>query len=329
MEKFGSIDKIVGQVPEEEKQKIGEEFRAKYEDQAPYIKDLEGKERPKTADEEQVINLANELTNDLLHRYGLKSVDIFLENVHIIKQSEWWTDKGRAFYKQFVQGIAVVEQPARIVFLKRMLHELIHLKSYNAAQVGLGAGRGVGNYRVGLRSVSRNFQRDYFEFLNEAITECLTIEMLEKAKSMPFFADDLAETEKNKPIYKKETEDELEEEFHFDEDIYYVGRYKGTHQEQLGRKFGLIKGKTKYLFEGYGYKPEREVLDILINKILQHHPEYAGRQQVFDIFVKAVLHGDMMPLGRLIDNTFGRGTFRRLGEFDDAEKMKHFVSHLE
>jgi hypothetical protein len=328
MEKFGSIDKIVGQVPEDKKQEIAEEFRAKYEDQSRYIENLQGEERPKTAEEEQVINLANELTNDLLRRYGLKPLDVFFENVHVIKQGKWWEDNFDAFYEQFSQAIAVVEQPAAIVFLKRMLHELIHLKSYNAAQVVQNHESKPNNYRVGIDMRSRDYSRRYFKYLNEAIVEQLVMEILEKAKSMPFFAEDLAETEKNRPIYKKETEDEFGGEFHFDDDIYYVGRHRDTWQEQLGRKFGLIKGKPEYLLEGYTYRLEREALNILIDKILQHHPEYTGRQQVFDIFVKAVLQGNMMPLGRLIDNTFGRGTFRRLGEFDDAEKMKHFVSHL-
>lgn len=78
----------------------------------------------------------------------------------------------------------------------------------------------------------------------------------------------------------------------------------------------------------HGYCEERMSLNIVIDKIMDHHPEYKDRQEVFDLFAQAALQGNMMPLARVIEGTFGRDTFRSLGECTDAKKMIEIVKSL-
>jgi hypothetical protein len=42
-----------------------------------------------------------------------------------------------------------------------------------------------------------------------------------------------------------------------------------------------------------------------------------------------MMTGDILPVGRLIDRTFGRGTLRQIGELDsDIDKQEKFVKSL-
>ncbi len=327
--KFGAVDKLVGKMSDDIRRDIVGEFKSLYEDQSPHKAELKDKEREKREEEEEIINLANQLTNELLQRYGLKPLDVYLENVHIIKKDKWWRNSQvGGYYKMYDQAVFMVEQPANIVLFEKMIHELIHLKSYNAIQVVQGTEKSIGDYRMGMEVTSRDARRWYFKLLNEAVTEKLTMAIFSQSMNNLLFADDLAKTVLNKENYKKKIAEETGKEFIFNDNVYYVGQERNTWPQQVGRKIGLVKGKQEVIFDSHGYSRERELLDILIDRIMQHHHEYSDKSEVFDIFVKAVLQGDIRPLARVIESTFGKGTFRRFGEFDDIEKLKYFVKKL-
>ncbi len=43
-----------------------------------------------------------------------------------------------------------------------------------------------------------------------------------------------------------------------------------------------------------------------------------------------MLTGNILPVGRLVDGTFGRGTLRRIGELDhDTQALEEFVESLD
>jgi len=53
----------------------------------------------------------------------------------------------------------------------------------------------------------------------------------------------------------------------------------------------------------------------LIDEIIEKsHGRFENRQEVFDIFARANFSGNLIPLARLIESIFGKGSFRRLGE---------------
>ncbi|KKT82651.1 MAG: hypothetical protein A3B99_04890 [Candidatus Yanofskybacteria bacterium RIFCSPHIGHO2_02_FULL_44_12b] len=67
-----------------------------------------------------------------------------------------------------------------------------------------------------------------------------------------------------------------------------------------------------------GYVEEKFKLDNLTVKIYSKNPgRFSSLQEVAVIFAQAVFTGKVLPLARLIDETFGKGSFRRLGEGKD------------
>jgi hypothetical protein len=68
----------------------------------------------------------------------------------------------------------------------------------------------------------------------------------------------------------------------------------------------------------------------LIDKILERNSEkFQDREEIFEIFAKGMMTGNILPVGRLIERTFGNGTLRRIGELDqDIQAQKEFVNSL-
>ena len=68
-----SIERIVGSIPTEEKERIMEEQRGIFNEQI--FRKLEQVERPKTPEELKIIDLANDATNKLREKYGIGELD--------------------------------------------------------------------------------------------------------------------------------------------------------------------------------------------------------------------------------------------------------------
>lgn len=67
------------------------------------------------------------------------------------------------------------------------------------------------------------------------------------------------------------------------------------------------------------YEKEREYLNDLIDVILKENKDkFKDRDEVFEIFSKAMMTGNILPLGRLVEKTLGKGSFRRIGKLGEA-----------
>ena len=81
--------------------------------------------------------------------------------------------------------------------------------------------------------------------------------------------------------------------------------------------------------EGFGYRRERDILRQLIQKLFRRNPQFKDVSEVHDLFRRGMITGDILPVGRLIDRTFGRGTLRQIGELDsDIDTQEKFVKSL-
>lgn len=70
---------------------------------------------------------------------------------------------------------------------------------------------------------------------------------------------------------------------------------------------------TSEAFE-YSYLKHRQLLDYLCGEIQSQFPEtYPNTEAVFEEFVKANFNGRFLTIGRIMEQTFGKGTFRLLG----------------
>jgi len=323
-----SFERIVGNVSAAEKENIRREFDDQFDDQV--FKALVEKERAKTPEELRIIALANEATNKLRKEYGLDDFDVPAQNIHIIKEDEWpkHRDKEDAIYIPSMQGVLSREHEANLVSMSRILHEMVHFKSYTSAQVTESEQPELMQYRSGLRVNTRDGKAGYFRNLNEAVTEEITIELMSKVLHDPLFEKEIKQTEDlgtrypdavtagGKPL--------------FNDDTYYA-RFadKTTLKDKVGRLVGRERSRTISVAH-FTYQRERKILNELITKLFERNAQkFRSADEVAVLFTKGMMTGNILPLGKLIDGTFGKGTLRKIGELDsDIAAQEQFVESL-
>ena len=66
---------------------------------------------------------------------------------------------------------------------------------------------------------------------------------------------------------------------------------------------------------GSSYRSERERLYTMLEEIQKaNSEEFKSTDEVFNVFARAQLSGRLLPLARLIEKTYGKGSFRKLGK---------------
>lgn len=153
--------------------------------------------------------------------------------------------------------------------------------------------------------------------MDEAITEILGIEVLEEVVSdnKEKFKD-LILGQIRKRLSSPRTNNPLRREAH-KRGILKIDRYgdgwegrKEFIQEIYERGF---KYKQPPMYQSY--PKERKVLRQIIEAVTRKDPDYEGKEdEVKALFYKAYFTGRMLDLGRVIEKTFGKGTFRLMAE---------------
>jgi hypothetical protein len=307
MEKFSSFDRVVGKASENEKKEILKERENQFSDQQ--FEELKDKERGKTSKELQIINLANQYTNEIRKKYGLSAFDIPPENIHVIEKDKWPKEES-AFYSSMMQAVALREQSASIVFMKKVVHEMLHFKSYNALQV---MGNDIGEYRVGLTVSTRDGKDMYFRNCNEAVVEEITRNILTKLAGNSLFVEEVNQTS---GIINRNYDAKMSNgENLFDRDTFYAE---------------MENGSNKINTESFTKEKERKILSILIGKLFERNKEiFKSREDIFEMFSRAMMTGNIIPIGKLVDNTFGVGIFRKIGELDEKiNEQEKFIRSL-
>lgn len=342
-EAFTSIVRVLGRkyedISEEERQKVFKYMEKIFKDQDKLKKDLLRDfgsrenipdefiktiffERPKSPEELEIIGLANEETNKLRKKFGLSELNISPKNIYLVPYNAPWPknyEKSDSYYVAPGQ-FSVVREPSveqlrdsRLILAENVLHEMLHFKLYNSLKK-LENYPMYKPYRVGLEIYERDdSSRSYFGNLDEAITEELTIRLLSKVVKHPLFKKDLEQTKKAKELFvNKKTE----------------------NGESLvrGSEFYIYFDEENSMLQAAHYTKERErkSLNKLIEKIYQKNiDKFKSKDEVFYLFVQAVVTGRIIGLGRVIDNTFGKGTFRKIAEADqDINQLEELIESL-
>jgi len=276
------------------------------------LKEIQQREITKDEKDIEIINLVNQKTNELLKKYNLNARDISIEQIHLLSEKDYnqllAQNTDSAEYSWYDQLVFVKKNNSDLIFAMRLFHELIHFKSYQAIQITNQ--KTIELYRLGLIANSHNRKDRYFQNMNEAITEKL---------SKQFYGNELKLTS----LFQAEIED-----------AERLREYSLTTAKNLAETENAIDifqaDFNQRTFECFGYPEQRRALDELIGKLFNKNREkFKNKKQVFDMFVKAMLSGDLLELGKLIDRTFGQGTFRKIGELDaEPEKLKEFINTL-
>ena len=325
MEKLSSIDRVVGRIPEARKERILQEAGERFNNQA--FEALKTKEREKTSEELQIVDLVNRVTNEIRQKYGLESFDIPPENIHVIAEEKWPMEKSIGIFSISKQAVATREKMSKLGFAATVFHELIHFKSYGAAQITAGEKLKLDStYRLGLSARTRDGEKLYFDNLNEAVTEELTKRFVKSLSTQPLFAAAIKQTREVMVKNSHVTADSGRPLF--DDDTYYAEvQGRKSWRESVGRLFG--KG-ANIATERFSYTLARQVLNVLIDKLFERNLEkFQDREEVFEVFAKGMMTGNILPVGRLVEETFGKGTFRKIGELDeDIQAQEAFIGSL-
>jgi hypothetical protein len=335
------ITRIVGLNPKDEEIMLGVFSKAFSSQEKPSFE----KEKPKEL--KIMIEKLNKYLNEFSLKYRAKPLDIKPDNIHLLDW-EKMDDEQKIFFqskfKDYVgsfdmdgQGILIFQRPgwsdSLLGMAKVISHEMLHglafqslgLRPYNAeidfSELGVekddneGGGRFTliprrGGFRI-IKNEIRNGKVEEIE-LFALLDECIISELAYRFDRQYFgMISEIAESTefKNREEFYKQKAGEEESRRHDYALVTEVKRYKDGKTSFLE----FIAKKSEYL-------KERRKLDKLIDELFEKNKdEFKDREEVFDIFARAVMTGRLLPVARLIEKTFGKGSFRELGE-ESAKK---------
>lgn len=264
-------------------------------------------EYPKSEKELALVSFVNEETSRLMQEAGIKPYDVPVDNFHIIPPELYKKAAGRggtatAFNTK--QGIIFDAQHFRdnpVYFGAVAIHELLHLKAHLSMEVQEEGDKVKKTpYREGvtvhaLQGYGHHGKyHQHFEGLHEGIVAETEKRLLAKLLDRPELAK---EKEWLMSDEAKEMKKELAERKEIPEDdIVWVGK----------------KGKNDW--ETVSYPLQRDVLNYVCTEIQKQFPdEYQSADDVYKTFLNAHFTGRLLPLARIVEKTFGEGSFRLLG----------------
>ncbi|OGG65804.1 hypothetical protein A3I99_03185 [Candidatus Kaiserbacteria bacterium RIFCSPLOWO2_02_FULL_45_11b] len=293
-------------------------------------------EREKTAEELQMISVAENNVNDLRAKYGLSPVPLPPEKVHIIYGDELTlgnaTTRNAGGFEAMNQVIITTDAEeigrSGIGRFDVIQHESLHAAQYQSLQ---SSGAISTSYRVGVNVTSRkpdsesgNFLQ-YLNPLNEAITE---------ENSRRLVLNTSADEPEIGHIIAKRNE-EFKEFKDFCENTPNHGYPEALLAgDVLQSKINPETGRPSV--KPFAYYYERQTMWKLFDKIYEKNPAAfpdktptEAREEIFDMVTKASFDGNIMPFGRLVNNSFGNGTFRDYGHLQTVEDISNFIDALD
>jgi len=267
-------------------------------------------EIPKTPEQVRMIEFANKEINELRKKFGLESYDVPIENFHILPAEVYYKLEPAGedgFADSTLQGIflnydKINDHP--LSFGLVCFHELLHLKSNlkieaygnhrDARQDGL-------RMKSSLKDTLSGRSHEHFRGLDESIVEGQTKKMIGKILALPGF-------EKKKELMESDLFKSLCREV-----CVETGIPEDDFQE-------IIKDDEGWYHKSCGYLSQRKTLEYVIDKILEDNTEvYKSEDEVFDEFLRAEMTGKVLPIARLVEKSFGKGSFRILGNMGAGE----------
>lgn len=323
----GPETRIIGnaspKTKEQVKKAITEALFNHFESQSPEEQEqLEKFEYPKSEKEIALINFANKETALLMQEAGIEPYDVPAGNYHIIPTELYRKivgNDGNATTLMRKQGIFFDAQHFRdnpVNFGAVALHETLHLKAHFSMEVQEdGDTVSKTRYREGLMihslqnsNLGKYHYHCHFAGLNEGIVAESEKRLLLKLLDLPELAEEkewLTSDEAKKIKKKLAEKDGIPED-----DIIWVGK----------------KGEDDGKIVSYGQ--QRNVLNYVCAEIQKQFPDqYASADDVYKTFLNASFTGRLLPLGRLVEKTFGEGNFRLLGNMDT--ERPNATLHLE
>lgn len=308
MEKRFATDRLIGKAPTEEKRALMDELKNRFLTQHTLEATDEVAKDPETL---RIMDLADAGTNAVLQKYGEQPFNIPEKNIHLFREGVWFDGYSGGMTLLEHQGVLVKHAKGKLVLYMRTFHEMLHIKSHYTPQIRRDEeGTRLDSYRIGLVVISQDGGKKYFNNLNEAVTEELNKRYATRNVNDPVFGQE-------QRYFLQHTSSEWRKA-HTDAYTFYPDPKKPKEE------------KEHLIPWGFTYQRERRLLLRLCKKVADADPKsYSHPDEVFDVFAKAAIGGNILPLGRMLERIFGKGTFRRLGEAgNDTNEFEKVIDSL-
>ncbi len=285
-------------------------------------------EREHTPEERAALGYVTDILNDLRAQYGLPEAVIDPGQIRMTDQSYTKENKSTGHINLLDQEAFIATGGRRGTSLySTIFHELTHFMGYGAVQLDESPdGRTkFGEYRLGLSVADRNMdparvnKKNYLTNVNEAVTEEIANRIL---ASVPVDHPLLGAA-------MREHWDNLLEATEGDEDAFAESPLRLHWYKSLTR---TENGRYRWTAS---YVSERVALFDLFQKMFERNTEhFAGKtsvqaeEELFAMLQKAMFTGNILPFGRLFNDTFGRGKFREYGHLQTNEEIAAFIAGL-
>lgn len=292
----------------------------------PWIRDIRKYEKRPTPEEIETMKLIDTWTNALLKRYGAPPTKIPPSAIHILDKDhlpiEWEEDGEGVSYGPL--GTFLVRQTHQYPLAHIGFHELLHTKSRISYKIGRGPNGEYLQKRSGIRlnrysSKEAKITTDHFRWMNEAVTEELTKTFIQTCFKAGMWKAERDQTVATllEPDIPSDVKKNLS-------DVFFA---RPLPQKPKGWfKKPPKESGPKYEIRECSYPSERAMLKLLIDTLYERNPsQFQSHNQVFDVFARAMLRDTLLPLGRLIERTFGRGSFKKIGATKDIEELQTII----
>jgi len=276
---------------------------------------LEKGELVKTPEEEEIIDLVNQKTNELMRQSGVEPFDVPKNNYHFVPKDVYLKIKppgapGAAISFDRHQAAvfnATYFRKSILEFATTIFHETLHLKSRQVIQLNkVGIDLEIATSRSGVKvhsSHKQNIEGDSHSHL-DGLDEAIVSEYEKK-----FFNDVL-----QMPIFKDYRNWFLSEEVVKERKL--IAKEHRIAEDEIFWKTKNSNNKC-----GFPYFYQRQVLNYVVSEIQNDFSkDYVSKDKVLAEFLQACFTGRLMKIAHLVEDTFGEGSFRVLGDMDTNDQ---------
>ena len=299
-------------------------FKHRFENQT-----IDSNEKEKSAELLEIIDRVNDRMAEFLKEYGAVAINVPPQNIHILDRAKVTAQELEEIEKRYgtKNGAYMPSKQAAIIlknyeegklqFLYTLVHEMLHQqgfysyqKSYakEAAEIGLKKDEqkiDINIRRSGFAVSTKDGKKWFFNDVNEAVITELEIRFANRYfREFPELQSEMA------------NKDQLLLEFAKNDN----GQAKKLQSKFAGVKRSMSDRGPGLVATTYAYADEREKLADLISDLYKRNQsEFVSEEEVFKLFAVATLTGRLLPVARLIEKTYEKGSFRMIGEMSAVE----------
>lgn len=265
---------------------------------------------------QELVKNINGYMGEFITKYGATPIDVEDKHIHFIDRSKGGESMAkkidkirasgvRASFMPRGQGVFILEydEDKKLELATILVHEMLHFNSF----------------------FSYEKSEDFADKRPMDVPICIQTQDVEKNILLRIRRGGLRVFTKEKDMYFKYLDEAVIEELaiRFSEKYFPQIHILSKELEKEKQLYHLLSSETQRKpISRYTYSEERENLNDLVDDIYKKNKDsFESREDVFNVFAKAVLTGRLLPPARLMEKTYGKGSFRVLGKrtADSAE----------